>query len=224
MAVGLIVPAALGGGDFGTGLLPWSLLPVAGLIVGIAALRAGARNVGQWALLAMFPVALGFAVVALDRSRAITMSPLTALLASVSLGAYLAGTIATLSDQQTRRAATHKPLDPLRALPKDARRATFRWIIMGSCAVATSMMTTVVPAALSTEDLRPSWGGSSAQAAVLTAVVGLAISIIAVAAIVGPAMRAEREQKGKPRNRRTRVIAFICAAAISFTTYLIIDL
>jgi hypothetical protein len=196
-AVGLLLPQAHVGLRLGDA--PALLAPLLALAGGVGLLGRSAQAAP--ALLVGFPalLILGVALdprLALDRGYGATTATLAAisLLAAVAAAAHAVGRIDAAAPGHRQRPASRRG-----PVAEPLRRRWLRRGLLTLSALGALVAGNVAVAWGSRRELVAGWGPEAAtDGATLTAVVATLVVCVALAAIVGPALRAERRRRERP--------------------------
>jgi hypothetical protein len=200
------------------------MLPLVALGLGIAAISertAWARAI----LLAIYPSTLGLVLVLHPELVARdTYGPIGIGLGSMALLAYAAAAAHAVS--RVRRVLEHSQLPATTKDPVVEPRARrwFRRFLLLAAALGAIAIAIVAPAIGAHSELVHAWGEAADDAAVLTSVAASLVAAIAIGALIGPALRAERVSETVPKKERRFAIALtvsaIAAALWLLLTYL----
>ena len=203
-ALAATLPGMLDGGA-GTSLLPAALAPLV-VLLGLSLPRSAAVPV---ALLVVAPLLVALSLawpgVGSPSAPAMVMIALTWLV-------YVALALRLLRPAPTWDLTHHPVVDSLpkeRGRQRVARRVY--WTILGLGALALALVT---PMLGSDATYREAWGDAAGAARVLVAVVGGAVAVVAIAAIVAPGLR-QKPADTSHTLRRTliRALLYVLAAA-----------
>lgn len=217
--VTLLVPSLFVGLDPLQGLVTSAPLLVLG--AGVFAHRRGAS--AAWWLLGGFPAAIGAVLAWRDELAARDAHGLLGLtFAALSLLAFAAAAAhASARDLRGARAEVQSPLGREAVIEPPARRWTRR-ALLGLSAAGALAITLVAPV-LGGRDARVErWGEAADDAAVLTALVGGVVACLALGAVIGPSLRADRAPPLHPARRQRRLGAAMLIAVAAGVGWLLL--
>jgi hypothetical protein len=203
----LLIPS-LHVGLFGLVDLALIAAPLGVLGPGLAVLRSGKLVIARWVLCAAVPAAMGGAIalrpalVELEAYGTIGLA-----LGAASLLAYLAAAAHAVSADRELKEAIAQPLVGKEPVVEPLARRWLRRLMLGSAAVGAFALTVIAPSLPSQREREAAWGDAADDAAVLTAVVASLVTAIALAALIGPGLRAVRPTRDEPARRRRRLAA-----------------
>lgn len=225
--------AALGGLSFATcALLPsvhranllsaasLSLLVLPPLLLGAGlSVTPERKRPASYLLLTGFPCALALCVSRLPHEVALaTFSPPVLGFAFLSLGAYVAAAMSLCAAPRAMRKVEQRPLGEVSPIEPEARRQVLGAAVLWSLLLGTLFITMWASWA-SPARYREHWGRAAADGATLTALAaGMAGSLML--ALVGPALRAERNPDTFPERTR-RLTWYLSVAASGVVVYVL---
>lgn len=211
-------------------LVPTLHLPEAGgwawtaAVAAIAVLAAGLAALGERtalsrvALLALYPPALGLAIVAspelVERE---VFDPLTVVLGAASLLAYAAVAARACARAEERKPSTWQPSGTRDPVVEPAARRWMRRILLALAGLGGLAIVGVAPVWTDRATRAARWGEAQDDGAVLAIVVATVTAAFAIGAIVGPGLRAERRATTEATATRRRLaLALVVAAGAAF--------
>lgn len=207
------------------GLAAWALAGtgLALLAAGIAGL--GARPEGaRIALLALYPSVLGLAVAAspalVERE---VFDPLTSVLGGASLLAYVALAARSCARAEDLRPSTSHPSAGRDPVAEPRARRWMRRALLGLTAVGGFVMVAVAPVWATRAERAALWGEARDDGAVLAVVVASVTAALAIGAIVGPALRAERRPNRSVLGGRRSLWLSLGLAAAALAGWLVLE-
>jgi hypothetical protein len=194
-------------------------LPPALLAVGLWLLPQR-RKAAAYVLLTATPIALALTMSRLPHEVALaTYSPPVLGFAFLSLGAYAAAAVALCAAPQAMRKVEQRPLGEVAPIEPEARRQVLGAAVLWTLLVGTVFVTMWASWA-SPARYREHWGRAAAEGATLTALAaGVAGSLML--ALVGPALRAERNPNALGERSR-RLMWLLSVAASGAIVYLLL--
>ena len=199
-----------------------SVLPLGALLAGVAWLGTH-RELARWCLLAVYPPLLG-ATIALrpalvDRE---IVDVWVILVAAGSLVAYMAAAGHACARPPSEKESTSHPLGTKDPLVEPPSRRWMRRGLLGIAAVGGFAIVGIAPNWTSRAARTERWGEAADDGAVLTIVVASVVAAVALGAIVGPALRAERRGLLTPAKRRRRVALAILVGTVAGVGWLVL--
>ncbi|MFK7985662.1 MAG: hypothetical protein AB8I08_06490 [Sandaracinaceae bacterium] len=186
--------------------------PWLALVLGLAWLGRHPER-ARWALLAGFVPLLGLGLVL--RPDALVPGPYAALslsLCAISLLAYVAAAAHACSRPRVSHPAKHFPIAGRAPLNEASPARWVRAALLGSSAAGAFFAVVIVPA---WGGPNAAWGDASREGAALTTVVAALAGAGALAAIVGPGLRAERRRRSRRAPLRRVVMAAVGLGLLS---------
>ena len=216
-AVALLLPVAhVGlGGALDSALM---IAPLAALFGGAALVGRGQRrDLERALLLAVFPATLAIAL-ALRRDLAAqgALDGVGLMAAAASSLAYAAYAARLSARPEHLRVTRVQPLPLAARLDEPAERRWLRRGVLATTACGAFLVAVLAPALGDRSELVERWGEAADEATVLAAVLGASASVLAIAAIVGPALRANRPGHPAPSRRTARLAVAATIAAVAF--------
>ncbi|HEY8429692.1 MAG TPA: hypothetical protein VIL20_15010 [Sandaracinaceae bacterium] len=204
----------------GAGLLT-TLLPLPALAYGLLSLRRRVEH-ARWALLFGVPAGIG-AVLAIERplTEHDAYGPVGLVLAAASLLAFVAAAAAAVGRERAVTPAVTQPLAGKEPVVEPRARRVLRRALLAVAALAALSMTVLAPSLADRRERAARWGEAADDAAALTAVVAAVAACVALGAVVGPALRAERRRSDPRRHRRRLALAMFIATA-AFVGWLVL--
>ncbi len=221
--VALVIPAArlaLGSPlEIALGLAP----PVA-LGLGLAWMerRPGAA---RWALLGGFAPSLCLAIAARPAlAEGEAYAPVTAALAAVSLLAFLAAAAHAVGRGGPPREATVHPLRSKDPVSEPVGRRWTRRTLLAITGVGALAIGVVAPVWGGAAGRTEAWGDAASEGIALTSVIGCLVAAVALGAVVGPGLRAERAGAERASQDRRRLVGSLVGAALLGGLWLLLTL
>lgn len=199
-----------------------SVLPLGVLLVGVASL-ATRRELARWCLLAVYPPALGATIAlqpALVDREIVDMWVI--LVAAGSLVAYVAAAGHACARPPSEKESSSHPVTSKDPLVEPPSRRWLRRGLLGIAGLGGFAIVGVAPIWTSRAARAERWGEAADDGAVLTIVVASVVAAIALGAIVGPALRAERRAALTPKKRRRRVALALLVATAAGVGWLVL--
>lgn len=197
-------------------------IPLLGLAVGLAVLDTR-REMARWTLLAVVGPAMAVALASrpelVERE---TFDPAAALLAAVSVVAYLGAAAHAVSRPTARRKATVHPLRAKEPVAEPGARRWLRRALLGVSALGALAIAVLAPAWSTRSERADAWAAAGDDSLVLTTVVGAIVAALALGAIVGPSLRADRRTVRSAKRERRRVLMSLAVAAIAGLGWLVL--
>lgn len=199
-------------------LLPLTPLTLA---VGIAFARTR-RRAATYILLTGFPLALALTVSRIPHDVALTtFSPGVLGFAFLSLGSYAAAAVALCARPLATRKVEQRPLGEVAAIEPEARKqvlgATVLWTLLIGTTFVTMWSSWSTPA-----QYREQWGRAAPEGATLTALMA-GLAGVAMLALVGPALRADRRNTNSRQDRTRRLTWLLSVAASGAIVYAVLQ-
>ncbi|MDQ3037172.1 MAG: hypothetical protein M3Y87_32565 [Myxococcota bacterium] len=203
-------------------------LPLVPLAIGALALAANgdrrARGLAIATLLFTFPVTLaGVLAARADLADRDAWGAIGLSIAALSLLAYGAVAAEACARPLTLRTSTAQALTSVVATAEPLGRTWLRRAVLASTIGGGLLIAVVAPAAGSRATLVRAWGESADEATVLASIVGASVSAIAIAALLGPRLRAARAGELPSASRRTmRIAAALSLATLGLAGYVML--
>lgn len=199
-------------------------VPLVVLLVGVAAVGSG-RPWGHPMLLAVFPPALGGLLVLSPRLGAVAVRDAADVvglsLGVASLTAFVAAVAYGAAHARAAKPSSAHPLIGKAPVSEPFARRGLRRLLLTAVGLGGFFMLVVAPSLTSPRERVALWGEGAADGAVLTAVVATIVTCLALGAVVGPGLRADR-RRSSARQTRRRVGAALLIAALGAAAFLVL--
>ncbi len=187
------------------------VLPPLALAAGLA-LAPSHTKLGAYLLLTGFPITLALSMSRLDHDVALTtFSPAVLGFSVLGLGAYAASAVGLCAAARGTRRVEQRPLGEVAPIEPEARKQVLGAAVLWTVLIGT-LFVTMWASWGSPAQYREQWGRAAPEGATLTALAG-GVAGCLMLALVGPALRADRN--AKTRDERARRLTWLLSVAVS---------
>jgi hypothetical protein len=185
------------------------VIPVIPAIGGLAMLGRNAK-LSRLCLLLVFPAGIALVAALLPGLGADNpFPPIRLALLVLSVSAFIAFAGSTLGERDESWEVTVSPVPVGDGQRKAINRRPRQAALIAITAVASFLMSVVVPVMGTRQESVQHWGDAADAALTLTAVVGGMLSVAILAVIIAPGLRTEMIRRRTRRQMHVRVIAYL---------------